>query len=156
MGNGGFYSVYAFFLLAYFLTLVAFVLLLQSKGGLVKTYLTELSIGSSSTNAKWAALVSLLAFTGLPPFLLFFAKLGLLGWVLTQGGLKYLALALVFILVGWGVYSSAAIKVLNQSWALGSKHSTSPSPSTALLLTASLLIVCLGGLWVGDLLLLLA
>jgi NADH-quinone oxidoreductase subunit N len=106
------------FVLFFFLCAYALVLFVLGLGLLLSethfaTYLVELLQCLRTAEQRWALVASVLAFAGLPPFLLFFAKLSLLGLLASHGFWYAVLAALGLILLGWYLYSAVSVQLLN-------------------------------------------
>jgi NADH:ubiquinone oxidoreductase subunit 2 (subunit N) len=99
--------IFGIFLVSYFVTLWTFVVVYFWVGPQAVQWLRDLRPALGLGASDWLIWVSVGAFTGLPPFILFYAKVALLSLVFSSGGYGMAILCLGLVLIGWGVYVGA-------------------------------------------------
>ena len=141
------------FVLSYYALLFSFFVIIAFFNIRNLRYVAELTFFNSSAVTSFYLVLIFLSFSGLPPFFLFFAKMGLLSIIVMNAPFLLILSILLLLFIGWYTYLNAAkivcVAVYSFS-AVASYNTCHISTVGALLLCFSTWFLLFGGFFFYD------
>lgn len=144
------------YLLSYYIILVCIFFFIIFCNIRSLKYFSEFSFYSNYAGTSMLLILALLALSGLPPFFFFFAKLGILAYIIMHAAPVTSMLSCLLVFIGWYIYLNAARVTNNAAWsfssptAWGSRYVNSVG---SIMLLACCWFLIIGGFFFQDILL---